>query len=388
MDNIRQRLWQKAAARRVPLIGAFELLPTCNLQCKMCYVRKTAEEVRQVGGLIPAGQWLDWARQAADAGLLYPLLTGGEPFLREDLPQILTGMQQMGLQVSINTNATLVDESMARWLSRHCPTRLNITLYGACDETYKALCGDGGAFDNVRRAVGYLKRYNVPVKFNASITPYNIQDLDEIMAYAKSVGSPIQVATYMFPPLRRSGTVGQNDRLTPEQAAQARVRADYLQNNPAFFRAQARAFSHFVPPTEEMLAAQAAGNPHEMTCRAGRSSFWLDWQGRLGCCGIHSVQWFSLKDAALSEAWRQVVEMTNTLRYSPVCTNCPNFRLCHCCAAMVYTECGEYGGYPQYLCRMNAAAARLYQDYARLLPLETGEAQEAVPNLPMPDCEL
>lgn len=144
---------------------------------------------------------LSYADQARDGGLLFPLLTGGEPFLRQDFCEIFAGMQQMGLQISINSNGTLIDDEVARWLGVNKPTRMNITLYGASEESYQALCGDGDAYNRVRRAVERLKHYGVPVKFNASITPENINELEGIIGYAHSVDSPIQVATYMFPPI-------------------------------------------------------------------------------------------------------------------------------------------------------------------------------------------
>lgn len=159
-------------------------------------------EVNEMGGLLTTDEWLSYARQARDLGMLYPLLTGGEPFLRDDLQELLAKMQEMGLQVSINSNGTLIGENTAKWLSRHKPTRINITIYGASEESYQKLCGDGGAYERLLRAVSLLKQYEVPVKFNTSITPYNIEDLDAMIAYAKSVGSPIQDATYMFPPVQ------------------------------------------------------------------------------------------------------------------------------------------------------------------------------------------
>ncbi len=36
-----QYLFQKASRARLPLSGTFELSPVCNLNCRMCYVRKT-----------------------------------------------------------------------------------------------------------------------------------------------------------------------------------------------------------------------------------------------------------------------------------------------------------------------------------------------------------
>lgn len=373
MSDISKRLWAKAGMMQLPLAGSFELLPVCNLQCRMCYVRKSMAQVNAMGGLLSAEQWLDWADQARQEGMLFPLLTGGEPLLHRDFPRILSGMQEMGLQVSINSNGTLIDESMAKFLGQHRPTRVNITLYGASEETYEQLCGDADAYRRVRRGVELLKQYEVPVKFNASITPENRKDLTQMIGYAKSLHSPIQVATYMFPPVRRDpGLVGQNHRLSPEEAAEARVEADWLQNEPKWFLYQAERYSRFVEPTEPMLTAQAAMAPGEMTCRAGRCSFWIDWQGNIGNCGMYASVKLPLQGRSVSEAWKQVVSETDRVRYSPVCTNCPNFHLCHACIAMVYNECGDSSGRPEYLCRMNAASARLYREYAKRLPENLG----------------
>lgn len=353
---------------RLPLTGAFELLPVCNLHCKMCYVRKSMKEVKAMGGLLPTEQWLEFAKQAKDEGMLYPLLTGGEPLLRQDFQEIMAKMQEMGLQVSINSNGTLIDEKLARWMEKHCPTKINITLYGASEESYQNLCGDGDAFCRVHRAVEYLKQYHIPVKFNTSITPENVNDLDTIMAYAQSVDIPIQVATYMFPPVRRNADmVGKNHRLPPEEAALARVKADMLQNDSEWFGMQVARWSKFVPLTNNILQGNAENRNCKMTCRAGRCSFWLDWQGNLGNCGMYSSTKVPVKGRTFAEAWKQVVEETEQVRYSPVCTNCPNFRLCHACIAMVYNECGDINGRPEYLCRMNQASAHYYQEYAQLL---------------------
>ena len=361
-------LWRKAGEMRLPLTGAFELLPVCNLHCKMCYVRKSMKEVKAMGGLLPTEQWLEFAKQAKDEGMLYPLLTGGEPLLRQDFQEIMAKMQEMGLQVSINSNGTLIDEKLARWMEKHCPTKINITLYGASEESYQNLCGDGDAFCRVHRAVEYLKQYHIPVKFNTSITPENVNDLDTIMAYAQSVDIPIQVATYMFPPVRRNADmVGKNHRLPPEEAALARVKADMLQNDSEWFGMQVARWSKFVPLTNNILQGNAENRNCKMTCRAGRCSFWLDWQGNLGNCGMYSSTKVPVKGRTFAEAWKQVVEETEQVRYSPVCTNCPNFRLCHACIAMVYNECGDINGRPEYLCRMNQASAHYYQEYAQLL---------------------
>ena len=75
-------LFNKASGRKVPLNGTFELSPECNFACRMCYVRKTCREIlAHDRPMVTLEQWLEIARQAREQGLLYLLLTGGEPFL-------------------------------------------------------------------------------------------------------------------------------------------------------------------------------------------------------------------------------------------------------------------------------------------------------------------
>ena len=370
MSRITRYLWNKAGRERIPLTGTFELLPTCNLSCKMCYVRKSWKEVQEAGGLLPAEYWLRIADQAAQEGLLYLLLTGGEPFLHGEFKAIMSGMLERGIQVSINTNGTLIDEEMAMWLNEHRPIRINITLYGASEESYQKLCGDGNAYRKVQKAVSLLKQYNLPVKFNTSLTKYNVNDLEAMMDYAKSVNSPIEVATYMFPPIRRDKSmVGNNDRLSSEEAGFMRVKADYLQGDKEWFYSKTKKYRYFQPLSKEQLDLAASGEPKEIGCRAGRCAFWIDWQGNIGNCGMYAATGLKLKEKSFKEAWKEVVNNTDQVRYSAVCTNCPNYSLCHSCVAMVHNECGTINGRPEYICKMTAAASWYYKKYAELMEL-------------------
>src|SRR5699024_6376908 len=115
----------------IPLSGTFELTPVCNMNCRMCYVRMSREEQEAVHPLRTAKEWLELGKTARDRGMLYLLLTGGEPFLRPDFREILSGLHQMGLLITINSNGTLIDESVVEWLKESPPVRINITLYGA-----------------------------------------------------------------------------------------------------------------------------------------------------------------------------------------------------------------------------------------------------------------
>ena len=49
--TIEQQMFAMAAEKKLPLYGVLELLPLCNLNCDMCYVRMSREEMEEVGRL-------------------------------------------------------------------------------------------------------------------------------------------------------------------------------------------------------------------------------------------------------------------------------------------------------------------------------------------------
>ena len=195
-------LHARACANGIPLAGTFELTPRCNFNCRMCYVHLTPEEQRRRGAELTADEWLAIAEQARSQGMLFLLLTGGEPLIRADFRYLLTELKKMGLMVSINSNASLIDDDWLDFFRHEPPSRMNITLYGGCNETYERLCGRP-MYDRVVHNIRALKALGIGVKLNASMTPYNVDDMDAIYAIATELGTPVQMASYMFPPVRR-----------------------------------------------------------------------------------------------------------------------------------------------------------------------------------------
>ena len=196
---ITKYLYEKSARAGIPLSGTFELTPCCNMACKMCYVRKTRAEQEAIGRLRTKEEWLELGQKAKEAGMLYLLITGGEPFLYPEIREVLSGLQKMGLVISINTNGTMIDEEIVDWLKECAPSRFNITLYGASDETYEKLCGNPKGFTQVKRAIRLLKEAGFVLKINCSVTPHNVQDLEAIFAFCEKEELVLQATSYMFP---------------------------------------------------------------------------------------------------------------------------------------------------------------------------------------------
>ena len=57
----------KAGESNTPISGSFELLPLCNMNCDMCYVRLDRKEMEQQGRLRTADEWIELAEQMQKA---------------------------------------------------------------------------------------------------------------------------------------------------------------------------------------------------------------------------------------------------------------------------------------------------------------------------------
>lgn len=345
-------LHQKAAAAHVPLSGTFELSPCRNMDCKMCYVRKSREEVEASGGEIKMEEWLALAEECREAGMLFLLLTGGEPFLYKDFKTLYMQLSRMGFVITINTNATLIDEKTVEWLKECPPSRMNITPYGSSNETYARLCGNPKGFDRTVHAVRLLKEAGIAVKLNASMTPYNIDDLDGIYETAKNLNVYVQAAAYMFPPVRKSECmIGQGYRFTAEEAAYYQVQIDRKRLTEVEYRLRAdKMRTEGLMIQEETDCLRDETEP--LRCRAGRSAFWVNWKGEMSACGMMMIpKAYPFRDG-LKTAWEQVIEGTEKLHLPAKCVSCKRREVCNVCGASVYTETGGFDEVPDYVCQM------------------------------------
>lgn len=350
--NIRQVLTRRCAGLGIPVCGNFELTPRCNLRCRMCYIRLTPEQMAPIGRERTAEEWLRLGREARDAGMTFLLITGGEPTLRRDFARIYEGLTGLGLSISINTNGTLLTPALRELWHRLPPAQVNITLYGVCREDYASLCGDPGAFDAVVDALDWLRSEGILVHLNATMTPANRDNWLELENFAKNHSLELRMTTYCFPPVRRAegcGTCPEFSRLAPEDAAELAVRDLHFQQGPDGIRKRAAA------PDAPIRGDCSLDSGDPMGCMAGKSQFWITWDGRMTPCGMLAQPAAYPFESGFSSAWTLLREESDQVRLCPDCAACPDRNTCLNCAAVTYAETGRFDGKPEYMCRMNRA---------------------------------
>ena len=145
--------------------------------------------------------------------------------------------------------------------------------------------------------------------------------------------------------------------LTAGQAAEYSGQWDRRRLTPEQFRQRAQAMKQGLAlPSEDDVCD---GTPGEgVACRAGRSAFWINWQGGMTPCGMMTQPLFSVPELGFAQAWERTRAATERIRLPGACAGCRLKEICHACAAMCVTETGHFDTKPEYVCEMTHETVR------------------------------
>lgn len=333
----------------IPVAGNFELTARCNFNCPMCYVHMTPEQLKASGREeLTAQQWLDIAGAAKEKGMLFALLTGGEPMVRKDFFEIYDGMREMGLLISVNSNGSMLQGEILERFLKTPPFRFNISLYGGSNETYRKMCGIP-AYDRVKESIRILRQNGVEVSLNLSITPFNKEDLPQIYADAVELDVNVRASSYMYPSVRVNGeNYGCGNRLSCEESAKYSVAWDALRLPEEDFMSRAEALMRLEGTEQEGCPLEEGEG---IRCRAGSTSFWMTWDGKMLPCGMMTAPAVKPLEIGFDAAWEQLRAETVKIRTPGKCMGCDYKEICGACAAVYYTETGRFDGVPEYVCQ-------------------------------------
>ena len=342
--KIEERLVAKATLANIPIGGTFELLPLCNMNCDMCFIRLNKDEMNSIGRLKSADEWLNIARQMKDEGTLFVLITGGEPLLYPEFKKLYKGLKELGMIITINTNGTLITEDIARMFGEDKPRRVNITLYGASNETYNKLCHSPKGFDQTIRGIELLLKYNIDIKLNGSIVPENQNEIQQLQDIADKYNLYMKMDTYMYPSSReRSHQFNQDSRLPAKIAAKKSIEIKRIQKTKDEFNT----YKQFM--LEHCNIDETKENS-SLNCRAGKSAFWITWYGDMTPCIFMNKPSINVFKEGFHKSWEYIVQESKNLHMPSKCLSCNKREVCQVCGASALCENGSYDQEPEYMC--------------------------------------
>lgn len=155
----------------------------CNLECRLCYADCSESRARDE---LATGEWLHFFDQIEELGVLQLYFEGGEPFVRDDFPEILHRVGRRFFTL-VRTNATLIDAAMAREIKTANVARMYVDLLGANAATHDELTGVAGSFDATLRGIENLKLAGLTAIPLVIVNRLNLHELDAIIELTRAL---------------------------------------------------------------------------------------------------------------------------------------------------------------------------------------------------------
>ncbi|MBF0431745.1 MAG: glycosyltransferase [Fibrobacteria bacterium] len=263
---------------------------TCNLSCGACFYANNLNTSQEIS----LSQIQELRDSCAELGMVQ--LTGGEPFLRENLAEII-GLFQERCMVSLNTNGhrpNIVEKVMEKVLATETAYTLtvNVSLDGF-EDTHNKMRNNKHSYLNVLETLRVLLRFKeqypkkLTITVNTLISPLNI---NEIVDFAKELAHGFELAYHNFEIERSSVEATTFFRRNPHQ-----LKTVYQQ----LLEIIRRQYPELYPLSKKRFKAQCTNTLYDkqwdFPCLAGKNSVVVYADGRLAACEMRSKT-LALKD--------------------------------------------------------------------------------------------
>ena len=119
--------------------------------------------------------------------------------LRQDFDDIYSYLRKRGVLVEILSNGSTITEEKCQMFKKYMPRIIDISLYGATEETYRHVTGRTGAFQNVLEGIERLKKYGIPFQLKTVLLSVNQHELGGMRKIAQQYNVPFKFFTSIRP---------------------------------------------------------------------------------------------------------------------------------------------------------------------------------------------
>ena len=315
---------------------AIELTAFCNQKCGYCY-NDWRDAPGDVGSL-PREELLSLVDKAlTEVDFDHVTLTGGEPFARPEIFEILEIVQRHGKRALIISNGGVISESQAARLATFDPFFVQVTLNGPSRELHEEHVGKD-CFEPTLEGIRLLRKHGVAVSGCIVITRKNARVVSEILELWRSLGAT-EVALSRFSPAGYAAN--QTAELLPSRSELIEALRQAEPFGAAGMRLQ-------VTMPVPACVVEQADFPHLnfSSCPIGTEmqEFALGPKGELRHCTLHAD---SIGDARV-QSFATLVESDAVMHYRDVtpefCQPCPLKTSCMGgCGAAGLAVLGEHG---------------------------------------------
>lgn len=341
---------------RIPLEGKIDLTYRCNNACRHCWISLPPDKP-QKNDELTFSEIRNIVVEARTMGCRQWNISGGEPLLRPDFPEIFDYLTYKSVTYTLNTNGTLITPKLASLLTRK-GTKM-IALYGATAEVYDHVTRHPGGFEKLMQGFAYLKEAGAG--FIVQLIPLraNYHQWQDMIALAKSLSRHWRCgAAWLY--LSSDGSKMKNEEIKAQRLPP-----------PDVIDLDRPDLSYHERSVE--IAPPDGVNEHDddrlfARCIAQRRDFHVDPYGRMSWCPYiqDPTLRYDLRRGSFADAWNRFIpscadKVRGGEEWRIHCGSCESRSDCRWCPVYAYLETGRYSAPIPYLCAV-AKEAREYKE--------------------------
>lgn len=344
LQDIYDNYWKEL---RIPTYGMLEITYHCNFRCVHCYADEkhtipylSFEQIKRI------------VDQVAEAGNFALTISGGDPLTHPDFKEIYKYIKSKGIFVEVFTNGTLIDEEIIELFKEYPPINVDITMYGASEETYHRVTQTIGSYNSFLKGIMLLEEANIKYTLKGCIIKENIDDLFEIQKFAREKGVNFRYSFELAPTID-GNTYVYDHRVDVADVLKYEMqdveRAEYWKN------------------TEKGvidLNKIPYGELPVYNCKTARFTFCVSADGYLSGCIHDRTNRYDLLHGTFAEGWNRVYDMVTRKKIIPgyKCVECECLPFCNSCPADVEREYKDIYSVNEYYCELAKLRCKIFKE--------------------------
>jgi radical SAM protein with 4Fe4S-binding SPASM domain len=328
-----------------PYLVALNLTERCNLACAHCYLdarhlkdggqdELSTDDIKRVLGEI--------AETGPEAMVV---LTGGEPTLRPDLPELAEHANGLGLMVVVGTNGMSLTPARVKALQAAGVAGMGISVDSLDRDVHDAFRGLKGAWVRTMAGIDACKDAGMAFQIHFSATDETADEVDDMVAFAREAGAMVLNVFFMV----CTGRGEKYSGISAEKYDQVLRRVATAARDEKRLMVRAKCAPHFKRIAIEMdpdWPITAAHGYDAGGCIAATRYARVTPNGDVTPCPYMGNSAGSLKDQSFQDIWNDA-PVLNALRAPKLegrCGVCEYQKLCGGCRARPLAANGNMMG--------------------------------------------
>ncbi len=323
----------------LPHVVAWNLTKRCNLSCTHCYISAGPFQTAEAElGTADCRRVVDELLAVNPSPML--ILSGGEPLVREDLPEIAAYASSRGATVVVGTNGTTLTGPRVAMLKEAGVSGVAVSVDSLEEGRHDLFRGGARALERTREALARLREHRLDFIVQTTATPENATEIPQLVAWAAEQGAVCFNLYFLVPTGRGAGLRD----LTPEKIeALLASLAEEEGRHRGSMMVRAKCAPHFMRHVHQANPDSPVLS-YRTRCPCGIDYCRITPDGKLTPCPYMPTVAGDLRSQSFGEIWSTSPVFADLRRreLGGRCGRCEYRMVCGGCRARALATSGDY----------------------------------------------